>query len=468
MFIVDKDLKKLIDQNELQIIVDDENPPFNPLVQIGASSIDLRLSRVFRKYKPEVNAIDLTQEEEMVIIELPLDGELIIQPGEFLLGLTVEVIRLPANISGFIAARSSIARLGLSVVEQPLIHPGYAGSVALQLKNNIDRPIRIKPMLAICQVMFLKGTDFAEKPYGSGNTGKYFNEFMIPRPPQVGVEPDENRQTEGTLVDFAFVTALPKERDAVLKYLDVYERVQVGFEPLTYYRGRINISRSNDYYEVVVVMLLGMGNGEAAVGSMEVLRRWRPANVIMVGIAGGVPDKVALGDVVVANFVFYYELVKITSKGGQRRGQYFPSDRLLYDRALAHEANGWASRISTERPDTLQVGVRFPRVHFGAIASGEKILADETTLAQLLHECPDLFAVAMEGAGVARAASHQTPPTRFLEVRSICDYGDEQKNDDWQAYAAEAAAAFTTGLLRSRPVPPICQDNHKLDLVQTR
>ena len=452
MFIVDKDLKNLIDQDVLQITVDNENPPFNPLEQIGASSIDLRLSRVFRKYKPGGNTVDLVQEEETEIIKLPLDGELTIQPGEFLLGLTVEIIKLPANISGFIAARSSIARLGLSVVEQPLIHPGYEGSVALQLKNNRDRPLKIKPMLAICQVMFLYGTDFAEKPYGSGKTGKYLNEAGFPRSSQIRVELE---QTEGTPIDFAFVTALPKERNAVLKYLSVYKRVQVGFEPQTYYRGRIDIPTTNDSYEVVVIMLLGMGNGEAAIGSMEVLRRWRPANVIMVGIAGGVFGKVELGDVVVANSVFYYELAKRTSTGEQRRGQYFPSDRLLYDRALAYEANDWMSEISTARPDALEVDPHFPRVHFGTIASGEKILADERTLTQLLHECPELLAVGMEGAGVARAASHQAPPTRFLEVRSICDHGNEQKNDDWQAYAAEAAASFTISLLRSRPVPPI-------------
>src|SRR5437588_12914193 len=99
MYFADTDIKKLIDQSELQIIVDDESPPFNPLEQIGASTIDLRLSRVFRKYKPGVNTIDLTREVETEIIELPLDGELIIQLGEFILGLTVEIIRLPANIS---------------------------------------------------------------------------------------------------------------------------------------------------------------------------------------------------------------------------------------------------------------------------------------------------------------------------------------------------------------------------------
>ena len=59
----------------------------------------------------------------------------------------------------------------------------------------------------------------------------------------------------------------------------------------------------------------------------------------------------------------------------------------------------------------------------------------------------------MEGAGVARATAQQPHPPPFIEVRGICDYANEQKNDDWQPFAAEAAAAFTVGLLRSRPYP---------------
>ncbi len=205
----------------------------------------------------------------------------------------------------------------------------------------------------------------------------------------------------------------------------------------------------------MVITLLEMGNQEAAIASMEVLRRWQPENVIMVGIAGGVPDKVTLGDVVVAKFVFYYEQAKRTSKGDQRRPQYFYSDLLLYERAKSYRANGWKSKISTEPPDILHEDKDFPRVHSGAIASGEKILADARTMAQLFKECSELLAVGMEGAGVARAASHQPRPTRFLEIRSICDYGNKQKNDAWQAFAAEAAAAFTINLLRSRPIPPL-------------
>jgi nucleoside phosphorylase len=54
----------------------------------------------------------------------------------------------------------------------------------------------------------------------------------------------------------------------------------------------------------------------------------------------------------------------------------------------------------------------------------------------------------MEGYGVAVAAtSHKN--TEFLEIRGICDFGDENKNDDWHLYAADVAATYAIGLLSS-------------------
>lgn len=256
-------------------------------------------------------------------------------------------------------------------------------------------------------------------------------------------------------IDFAFITALPIERDAMLQRLEGRTIVQDDFEPLTYYRGQISIPATGKRYEVVVVMLLGMGNDEAAASTVKVVERWRPAYVVMVGIAGGAPGKVRLGDVVVADFVYYYELAKRTPKGERRRAQHFPSDRLLYGRALAYESSEWRGDITIALPGTVHADIPFPKVHFGAIGSGEKVIADSRSLSRLLNECPRLLAVAMEGAGVARAAAQQPNRPLFLEVRGICDYADEQKNDDWQPFAAETAAAFTIGLLRSHPVPPV-------------
>src|SRR2546421_1583662 len=172
-------------------------------------------------------------------------------------------------------------------------------------------------------------------------------------------------QDQPFALDFAFVTALSIERDALLRRLEGREMVQDDFEPLTYYRGRISVPATGEYYEVVVTMLLGMGNDEAAVSTVRVIERWQPTYVLMVGIAGGVPGKVALGDVVVSDFVYYYELAKRTPRGEQRRPQQFLSDRLLYGRALAYEAGEWRSDITIARPGAVRADVPFPKAYFG-------------------------------------------------------------------------------------------------------
>jgi nucleoside phosphorylase len=59
----------------------------------------------------------------------------------------------------------------------------------------------------------------------------------------------------------------------------------------------------------------------------------------------------------------------------------------------------------------------------------------------------------MEGVGVARAALNQVNALRFIEIRGISDFADEEKNDDWQPYVAEVAAAFTMDWLKTHPLP---------------
>jgi nucleoside phosphorylase len=255
-------------------------------------------------------------------------------------------------------------------------------------------------------------------------------------------------------VDFAIVTALKVERDAVLKRLDSSNLVQDDYDPLPYYLGHLDIPGSSQRYTIVVLLLLDMGNDEAASATTQLLNRWHPNYVLMVGIAGGVKGQVELGDVVVAKYAFYYEQAKLTLEGEQLRPEQFPSDRLLYGRAYTYEAAEWHGLIDSIRPGEASEQM-IPSVYFAPIASGEKVIADQETISKLVKACPKLAAVAMEGAGVARAARGYPGSPGYLEIRGICDFADPQKNDNWHGYAANAAASFTVGWLRSRPVPPL-------------
>ncbi len=256
-------------------------------------------------------------------------------------------------------------------------------------------------------------------------------------------------------VDFGIVTALPIERDAVLRHLGSYHPVRFDSDPVTYYRGSVTIAATGETYSVVAIMLVEPGNDSAAAATTSLIRRWQPKHVLMVGIAGGVPGKVSLGDVAIADYSFYYEPAKMTPSGEQPRPEQFHSNRMLYARAQAYTAVDWRNSIGTARPGAQADNLVLSKVHFGPIASGEKVIADESFMTRLRAECSKLVATAMEGAGVARAAEMTHPPAGFLEIRGICDLADSNKNDDWQPYAADVAAAFTFGFLKDRPIGPI-------------
>jgi nucleoside phosphorylase len=254
-------------------------------------------------------------------------------------------------------------------------------------------------------------------------------------------------------VDFAIIAALKVEREAMVRRLTGVQRVQDDGEPLTYYVGTLPIPGEERPFTVMVTQLIDMGNPDAAIATTKVIPRWSPRNVLMVGIAGGVKGKVALGDVVVSQYAHYYEPAKLTPDGPEHRDRQFNSDLLLYARAQHYEAADWKGEIHSARPDAGGAA-KMPEVKFGPIACGENVVADLDEVENIRQQCPKMVAVAMEGAGVAKAVLSASNPPRYLEIRGISDYAGPDKNDGWHDYAANAAAAFTIGFLRSRPFPP--------------
>jgi nucleoside phosphorylase len=82
------------------------------------------------------------------------------------------------------------------------------------------------------------------------------------------------------------------------------------------------------------------------------------------------------------------------------------------------------------------------RIHYGLIASGDKLVKDAAFRDQLNKELGgQILCVEMEAAGLV----NDFP---CLVIRGICDYADSHKNKDWQEYAAIVAAAFAKELLQ--------------------
>lgn len=251
--------------------------------------------------------------------------------------------------------------------------------------------------------------------------------------------------------DVVIVTALPLEREAVLRRLPNPQRFVS--KNRVYFKSRIE-SDKGVAYDVVLLSLTAMGNVSAAAATTQAIDVWNPEAIFLVGITGGIKDgaKRALGDIIVAEQVVAYEPGKVTAHGVRRRFDvYRPSHELLVA-ARELTKRDWASRIDVPRPHGgAQASAK---VHFGVSASGEKVIASTAETKGLQAHWDRLIGIEMEGVGVALAAYQAEDPPGILQVKAICDWADNSKNDEWQPYAADAAAAFVVGLLSSGPFTP--------------
>lgn len=94
-----------------------------------------------------------------------------------------------------------------------------------------------------------------------------------------------------------------------------------------------------------------------------------------------------------------------------------------------------------------------PNVKVGTIGSGEKVVDSAFFTADLKRKYKNLIAVAMEATGAAMPAAYfGTRAGDILEIRGISDLADGTKTDDWQLYAADAAAAFMVAFLATGPI----------------
>lgn len=181
----------------------------------------------------------------------------------------------------------------------------------------------------------------------------------------------------------------------------------------------------------------------AAVVATQVLVHWRPRLLLLVGGAGGFSASgVRNGDVLVATMIADFELQKLTDIGSEVRWRTHSVSPLALQSAQRVAAGPWWPD-SRRHPHPLS---DTPRVRFGPVLSGEKVIAGSRQIDKLLGWRNDAIGVEMEGAGIATAAHHEK--CEFLMVRGVVDLADENKSDSYLEAACETAAVFAVAFLR--------------------
>ena len=153
---------------------------------VQPSSIDLHVDRTFRTFhNARYPYIDVKKEmaELTELVEVEGDNPFILHPGEFVLGSTLERVRLPDDLVARLEGKSSLGRLGLLIHSTAgFIDPGWDGHVTLELSNVANLPITIYHGMKIGQLSFVQLTEPAEAPYGTGGLGSKYQGQKGPTP----------------------------------------------------------------------------------------------------------------------------------------------------------------------------------------------------------------------------------------------------------------------------------------------
>ncbi len=189
MIFSDRTIREALAQGRIEI------DPFEPS-SVQPSSVDLRVGRSFRVFEnhryPHIDPRS-PQEDLTTLVEVPEDEPFILHPGEFVLGTTLERVRLGEDVVARLEGKSSLGRLGLLIHSTAgFVDPGFDGYLTLELSNVANLPIAIYPGMRIGQISFYQLSSPAELLYGDPRLGSKYQGQQGPTPSRAHIDFGKN------------------------------------------------------------------------------------------------------------------------------------------------------------------------------------------------------------------------------------------------------------------------------------
>lgn len=193
MILSDRDILARIEKGDIVVTC----PENDYMKNVHASSMDMRLGRYFKMYDhARFPVLDPMKPEcfdgVTKLLELPEDGRspFIVQPGEFVLGVTLEKIKIGDDLVARVEGRSSLGRLGIIIHSTAgFVDAGFEGTITLEITNINRMPVALYPGMRVCQLAFETMSSPALVPYHKKSHSKYQGQ-MMPEESRVCMDPE--------------------------------------------------------------------------------------------------------------------------------------------------------------------------------------------------------------------------------------------------------------------------------------
>lgn len=242
--------------------------------------------------------------------------------------------------------------------------------------------------------------------------------------------------------DVLIVSALSKEIEAVRRLPWQWKASEPADDNTFVVRGSIQIGEKS--YSVVTAHAARMGMVSAGVLTSKLIGIFAPKVCVMPGICAGIPNRTEIGDVIFADCSWDYQSGKhTTDEEGTSLFQQEPHQISIDTRVVAYidelvKSESALTSIWKDWPNSPRVPFS---VHRAPMASGSAVLADSEYVQSVVKQNRKIRAIEMESYGFLHACSMASEPRPLaLVAKSVCDFADNLKGDDFQAYASYTSA----------------------------
>jgi nucleoside phosphorylase/CheY-like chemotaxis protein len=246
--------------------------------------------------------------------------------------------------------------------------------------------------------------------------------------------------------DIGIVCALESpELKEILELPCNWKKIEFDKDPNVYHEGELNTINGNKFRLLACsINMMGM-QATASVASM-VISKFQVSYLFMSGICAGMKERgLNYGDIVIAENITDYGSGKINENAKEEfifkpEPHQYPTDQSLISKVNSFVRNE-AELLNIQSKFKGNKGTTLLKAVIGPVASGSYVIASKSFVDNISKSNRKLLAIDMEGYGLYLAC-HYFNQTKALFVKSVCDFGDENKNDTYQGYAAFTSANF--------------------------
>ena len=268
------------------------------------------------------------------------------------------------------------------------------------------------------------------------------------------------KESKVAKADIVIMTAVQNEYDAVKKVFAGWEEVKEKGDLTHYSYTTIITVHQKKNLKIVLVKQDEMGMTAAATLTSKIILKFNPDYIIMCGIAACLNSEHNYGDIIIPYEVWNYSSGKIVNAGDGKKYilQQDPKYIQIDSKLKSNIDNDYGTILYKIKKEWNQTISHDLNIIHGPMACGTSVVADEEYINEnILKHARKTVGLDMESYGMFYACKFFNMKTKALCIKSVSDFANKDKGDDYQKYASYTSACFAKYLIEE--ILPVKNEN---------